>query len=282
MREVTSIVGVKPGRASSATTAAAAAGAAAPAVAAPAVAAPAVAAPAVAAPGVAAPAADKRGVVAGLRERKKAATREALSMAALKLALERGIVNVRVGDIAAAAGVSPRTYNNYFSNREQAICALGAQRALRIVSAFNERPATEPLADALVHAMVDHNEAQGEPDREVFRLMACDDVVRGEFFKATTAIHRPLADAIADRVGMDAAVDLFPNVVASTYEAGARAAMLFWLLPGCTQPLATVLRQALTALAPVASALECAGARAAAAAAGGGRAAGDRLLSEGV
>ncbi|MGA3220187.1 MAG: TetR family transcriptional regulator [Acidimicrobiales bacterium] len=197
-----------------------------------------------------------RGKSAGLRERKKEATREALSMAALRLALERGIANVRVGDIAAAAGVSPRTYNNYFSNREQAICALGAQRALRIVSAFNDRPAGESLAEALVHAMVDHNDAQGEPDKDVFRLMACDEVVRGEWFKATAAVHRPFADAIAARAGMDAAVDLLPHVVASAYEAAARAAMQFWLRPECTKPFASVLRDALTVLAPVAEALE--------------------------
>jgi len=30
---------------------------------------------------------------------------------------------VRVDDIAESAGVSPRTYNNYFSSREQAIVA---------------------------------------------------------------------------------------------------------------------------------------------------------------
>ena len=164
-------------------------------------------------------AAPGRPSIAGLRERKKEATREALSMAALRLALERGIANVRVGDIAAAAGVSPRTYNNYFSNREQAICALGAQRALLIVSALNERPASEALAEALVHAMVDRNDAQSEPDKDVFRLMMCDEVVRGEWFKATAAIHRPFADAIAARVGMGTAIDLLPNIVASTYEA---------------------------------------------------------------
>jgi hypothetical protein len=60
----------------------------------------------------------------GLRERKKQATREALREAALLLALERGPDNVRVDDIADAAGVSPRTYNNYFSSREQAIVAV--------------------------------------------------------------------------------------------------------------------------------------------------------------
>ncbi|MEV6641490.1 helix-turn-helix domain-containing protein [Amycolatopsis sp. NPDC051371] len=82
-----------------------------------------------------------------LRERKKLATREALSVAALRLALERGPGNVRVDDIADAAGVSPRTYNNYFSSREQAIvAAMTAERVLRIAAALRARPATEPLA----------------------------------------------------------------------------------------------------------------------------------------
>ena len=94
--------------------------------------------------------------------------------------------------------------------------------------------------------------------------MMCDEVVRGEWFKATAAIHRPFADAIAARVGMGTAIDLLPNIVASTYEAAARAAMLFWLRPECTQPYASVLRDALTVLAPVAEALEHAGKQAAA------------------
>ena len=68
-----------------------------------------------------------------MRERKKLATRQALSAAALRLALEHGPQNVRVDDIAEAAGVSPRTYNNYFSSREQAIVvALAAERGQRV------------------------------------------------------------------------------------------------------------------------------------------------------
>jgi AcrR family transcriptional regulator len=45
----------------------------------------------------------------GLREEKKQATRVALREAALRLALKHGPDNVRVDDIAEAAGVSPRT-----------------------------------------------------------------------------------------------------------------------------------------------------------------------------
>ena len=49
---------------------------------------------------------------AGLRERKKIATRQALAVAATRLAADRGLENVLVEDIAEAVGVSARTLNN--------------------------------------------------------------------------------------------------------------------------------------------------------------------------
>src|SRR5947199_10279766 len=91
----------------------------------------------------------------GMRERKKLATREALSAAALRLALERGPQNVRVDDIAEAAGVSPRTYNNYFSSREQAIMvALAAERGARVAAAPRKRPADAPPEPAVRGALL--------------------------------------------------------------------------------------------------------------------------------
>jgi AcrR family transcriptional regulator len=69
--------------------------------------------------------------VPGLRERKKQQTREALSWAALRLAIDRGLGNVLVEDIAAEAGVSPRTFNNYFSSKAEAITWRHLNRARR-------------------------------------------------------------------------------------------------------------------------------------------------------
>ena len=57
----------------------------------------------------------------GLRERKKLGTRWALSDAALELALERGLENVTREDIANRAGVSLRTFNNYFTGKYEAV-----------------------------------------------------------------------------------------------------------------------------------------------------------------
>src|SRR6266699_4908145 len=90
----------------------------------------------------------------GRRERKKLATRRALGVAAMRLAVQRGLDNVLVDDIAAEAGVSARTFNNYFASKYEAICALAMDRGALIGAALRERPAGEPLADAIAHAVL--------------------------------------------------------------------------------------------------------------------------------
>jgi AcrR family transcriptional regulator len=54
------------------------------------------------------------GVVDGLRERKKRATRRAISDAATKLFMTKGFDNTSVAEIAEVAGFSPQTVLNYF------------------------------------------------------------------------------------------------------------------------------------------------------------------------
>ena len=103
----------------------------------------------------------------GLRERKKQATRLALGTAALRLTSRRGLDKVRVEEIAAAADVSLRTFNNYFSSKEEAIVSLPVDRASRIGTALDARPPAEPLAEALSRVFVDQYIGTGEPDREV-------------------------------------------------------------------------------------------------------------------
>ena len=73
---------------------------------------------------------------AGLRERKKLATKQALALAALQLAVQRGLENVRVEDITDAVNVSRRTFTNYFSCKEEAIASLNTARFTQAVEAL--------------------------------------------------------------------------------------------------------------------------------------------------
>ncbi|MFB9905722.1 acyl-CoA-like ligand-binding transcription factor [Allokutzneria oryzae] len=186
----------------------------------------------------------------GLRERKKLAAREALSWAALKLAMENGPENVRVEQIAAEAGVSPRTFNNYFSSKEEAICAIGVDRQERIRSALLARPADEPLWDAVISSVLE--QYGGEPDREQVarvRLQMRHSSLQGEHLKARAAIERVLAEGIAERIGVDIRIDMYPSLVAGAVSSATRVAMDHWLNSGTEQRLVPLLTEALRAVA---------------------------------
>jgi AcrR family transcriptional regulator len=187
----------------------------------------------------------------GRRERKKLATRDALSAAALRLALEHGPQNVRVDDIAEAAGVSPRTYNNYFSSREQAIMvALAAERGQRVAAALRERPADEPLEHAVVYALVEQYSGDGEPDRDTLALITSAPALQAEFLDTIAAIERPLAEAIAARTDTDRYPGLGPEVLAAAVSAAARVAAERWLQPEPDTRFSVMLHDALTWIAP--------------------------------
>lgn len=183
-----------------------------------------------------------------LRTRNKQATREAISRAALRLALEHGpngLALVRVNDIAAAAGVSPRTYNNYFSSRAEAICAFQADQSKRAGQALRSRPADEPLNQAVIEAVVELY-TNPEPDRAGLRMIMSTPELEGEALKAFTMAEGPLAEAIAARTGTDPGRDLFPAVTAAAVVGAVRVAGRHWLEYGATGSFAAVLRRALS------------------------------------
>ncbi|MET1073874.1 MAG: TetR/AcrR family transcriptional regulator [Umezawaea sp.] len=196
----------------------------------------------------------------GLREQKKQATREALREAALRLALEVGPDNVRVDDIAEAAGVSPRTYNNYFSSREQAIvAAVTTERETRIAAAVATRPSEVGLADAVVEAIVEQYAGQGGGD--ALLLITTSPALRDAFVTSPATIEHPLADAITHRLG---GIDpQTAHVLAASIAAAVRVALERWVTPTPAIPGFVLLSGSLPdllriALAPLVPALDAA------------------------
>ncbi|WP_433444754.1 TetR/AcrR family transcriptional regulator [Nonomuraea sp. CA-141351] len=187
-----------------------------------------------------------------LRARNKQATREAISHAALRLAIEQGphgLALVRVHDIAEAAGVSSRTYNNYFSSRGEAICAFQSDQSKRAGQALCSRPADERLDQAIIAAMIELY-TDPEPDKAGLRMIMSTPELEGEALKAFTMAEGPLTEAIAARTGTDPGRDLFPAVMAAAVAGAIRVAGRHWLQPGNTDSFATVLRHALSCVCP--------------------------------
>ncbi|OCB22070.1 TetR family transcriptional regulator [Mycobacterium malmoense] len=169
----------------------------------------------------------------GLRERKKADTRRALSDAALKLAFERGLDNVTREDIANLAGVSLRTFNNYFGGKYEALAYRQTERMRRSIAALRQRPADEPLWTSITHVVLepleaDFGEAHGEenlvPTRQELvevRKMLMNPQVRN-------ALPQDLFDewlaVIAERTGTDPEHGLYPRLVVAVVRAVGDAA----------------------------------------------------------
>ena len=198
-------------------------------------------------------------MVSGLRERKKLAVRRALSSAAVRLAVERGLENVTIEDIAAEADVSVRTFGNYFSGKYEATCALGTDRARRIGAELLGRPACEPLWEALVNAVLAHYDgADQAPDGEWLaglKLVLTAPAIRGEYLKINSEMQEVLAVAIATRARIDPGQDMYPQILAGAVTAAAQVAVRRWFAADPPVPLRPLLRQALDQLATAYSAV---------------------------
>jgi AcrR family transcriptional regulator len=204
----------------------------------------------------------------GLRERKKAETRAALAWAAVRLIVERGYDKVLVEDIANEAGVSPRTFNNYFSSKAAAVASRHLDRSLRMADGLRARPAGEDLWTAITEAVVAETvpgpevTSQPRPDRETWgaglRQMVATPAIQAETLRAAAIAEQELAKAVGERVGIDPADDMYPGLVAATVTAAFNVASQRYAAARYTGPgdLETSMRELLVeALTQVAAGL---------------------------
>ncbi|MFJ9779694.1 TetR/AcrR family transcriptional regulator [Amycolatopsis sp. NPDC101161] len=177
-----------------------------------------------------------------LRTRKKAATRQSLHEAALRLAMERGLDGVTVEDIADAVGVSRRTFSNYFTNKEDAILHADRERTGVLVSLVEHRPADEPPWQALRTASRELYHGRAVPDREwvaQLRLLRRHPSLLAQQAGDQITLERDLAAVLLARGhGLDEAL---ARLMTATFLAAVRTASVLWLEGAADQPLPDVL-----------------------------------------
>jgi AcrR family transcriptional regulator len=100
----------------------------------------------------------------GLRERKKARTRQVIQEQAMRLFLDKGYAATTVQEIAAAAGVSHMTFFRYFPTKEDVV--LADDYDPQIAELLKKRPACEPDVEKVRHALLAGLAALSRADRQ--------------------------------------------------------------------------------------------------------------------
>lgn len=101
----------------------------------------------------------------GVRERKRIATRNAIQRAVLTLALDRGFDGVTVEEISHAAGVSPRTFFNYFPTKEAAVIGdLPEMPGPDAIERFVEAGPGESMLDGIRDLLLATVDQEPNPD----------------------------------------------------------------------------------------------------------------------
>jgi AcrR family transcriptional regulator len=181
-----------------------------------------------------------------VQDRRDAVSRT-IQRAALALFTRHGFDAVSVDDVAAAAGISQRTFFRYFGSKDDVL--LDYQRRLdeRLLAALRARPATEGAVTALRNAFLETS-AVAPPDHAdvLLRARALADAPglrarsRGEQVAGAAA----LAEVLAERMGTRP-TDRRPVTVAAAMSAVARAAWDQWVAGGGADDPAEEIGQAL-------------------------------------
>jgi AcrR family transcriptional regulator len=183
----------------------------------------------------------------GLRERKKAATEAALCEATMRLAMEKGSLDaVTPDEIAAEAGVSTRTFHNYFPNKEAAFLHDFNAMTGRLLDEVRERAATQPIWDALRDACISLH----VDERFDLRQMQCrEELIRNstELIKVQAGqfmgLFTEAVGIVAEATGR-ATDDLYPRLVLGSALVAMKVSNEDWVANARGRTLAEAITQA--------------------------------------
>ncbi|WP_329297605.1 TetR/AcrR family transcriptional regulator [Streptomyces sp. NBC_00659] len=151
--------------------------------------------------------ADSAPAPVGRRERKKAATRQAIADAALRLFLERGYDDVGIREIADAADVSTTTLFKHFPVKEALVFDQESDLEEGLLAAVRERPPGQSIPNALrEHALRRRRAgAESDPRFATFLALVNSTTALRDYHQAMWLRHTAaLAQVIAEESGLPA------------------------------------------------------------------------------
>ncbi|MCX5400380.1 TetR/AcrR family transcriptional regulator [Streptomyces sp. NBC_00102] len=162
------------------------------------------------------------GVAEDRRRHRTLRTREALAAAAVDLLLERGPAELGVDTIAQRAQVTRRTFSRHFSGKEEAALWFTRADGLRINELLRVRPLQEPPLVAFRAAVLAWLEDPARAawhsrpkERAVFALIDDEPALFAAYQRIRIDAQSDSVRVLAERMGVDPALDPLPGVVVS-------------------------------------------------------------------
>lgn len=181
--------------------------------------------------------------------RRRVLVQEEIERAALRLFLARGYDNVSVDDIAAAVGMSGRTFFRYYASKDEVLRRFQAGLNDALVEAYRARPAGESPHVALRAAFADTSRVP-RADRDRVRAL-------GRLLAAVPAVHaRSMGETLLDdRLAAEFArrarvrrTDARPAVIVAATSAAALVGWNRWVTADDARDPAMVVTSAIDAL----------------------------------
>ena len=188
-----------------------------------------------------------------MAERKRLLVSTELTEAALQLLALKGFDAVTVDEIAAAAGVSKRTFFRYFASKEDVVVQFLTEMGTGMRAALADRPAEEPPSVALLHAVRVPIDTCGEhTDRalRVVQLILRTPALLARFLERQAQWREDLADELAGRLRLDAGTDLYPRLAAGMALTAFDTVLQHWSDAGGADDPAELTDHAFAVLAP--------------------------------
>jgi AcrR family transcriptional regulator len=189
--------------------------------------------------------------VTSLRDRQRIQVRADIRRAAYRLFAERGFDAVTTEEIAAAAGVSPRTFFRHVASKEELLLGPVRHGGAAIASLLDQRPSREPPDVALANAIIGRASAFEDSDTEEWRaaLLVAPDLLDKATILATEDKDR-LVKLTAVRMGSAASTEFTAALLVHLAFAAGNFAFQQWVRDSAKghRPLQTYVSEALEAI----------------------------------
>jgi len=190
-----------------------------------------------------------------VRERSRRAVRDELTQLAQSLFVEKGYDETTIDDLAAAAGMSKRTFFRYFASKEDLVVGKYEVLGEQLAEDLAERPSDEPLWTSLRHVF-DRVVRYFESETRSATTIAMENIVRdhpslnASYLDRISRMQELVLAEARTRAGRQDPADPRIHAIVGAAFSCLIAAWTTWLATDQSQPFGDLLDQAMGAIHP--------------------------------